>query len=51
MNDTFGFYACVNGKLMCFATEVEYLEYIQELKEEQDIKSWYESIISAFILQ
>ena len=30
MNNTYGFYANISGKLMCFATVDEYEDYINE---------------------
>lgn len=34
MNNSFGYYREVNGRLMCFATEAEYYEYVEALNEE-----------------
>jgi len=35
MNNQFGYYAHINGQLMCFATEAEYYEYLADLENDE----------------
>lgn len=36
MNNRFGYYGQIDGRLMCFATEDEYYEYKEDVKSERN---------------